>query len=226
MGSMLKRIKDMNIYIKYFSLFVISFFITLPAQGRVTYNYTTLIFLDYEQLSPIVKNSVRESRAFKYPQQGDKALEPLIHTLGLLHSRPDNDGLLKKLLPPVINELMSLNAFEKAVEKLINSAQAEVDNSELVPKIRTTALIRLNNLLRTVRPLTLENIELAKQVCKLADTNTKIPIAVKRDSRLTTMFNSTKPSDLAKKIMLWYAEKKGREDLTKNSKGCPYSKRA
>jgi len=215
----------MSLYTKHFILLVISFFLTLPAQGRVTYNYTTLIFLDYEQLNPIVRNSIKESRTHKYPEEGDKAVAPLRNTLGLLFSRPDNDGLLRKLSPSVVSELQSLGVFEDVISDLVKIAERQIDDKTLSPKVRTTALLRLNNLLLTIRPLTLDNVELAKEVCKLADSDTKIPKVVQKDSRLTTMFNSTKPTDLAKKIMLWYAEKKGKKFSSKTTKGCPYSKR-
>ena len=215
----------MSLYIKYFILLVISSFLTLPAQGRVTYNYTTLIFLDYEQLNPIVRNSIKESRTHKYPDEGDKAIAPLRNTLALLFSRPDNDGLLRKLSPSVVSELESLGVFVDVISDLIKIAEQQIDDKTLDPKVRTTALLRLNNLLLTIRPLTLDNVGLAKEVCKLADSETKIPKVVQKNSRLTTMFNSTKPTDLAKKIMLWYADKKGKKFNAKATKGCPYSKR-
>jgi len=191
----------------------------------VTYNYTTLIFLDYEQLNPIVRNSIKESREHKYPEEGDKAIAPLRNTLGLLFSRPDNDGLLRKLTPSLVSELQSLGAFEDVISDLIKTAEFQIEDKTLDPKVRTTALLRLNNLLLTIRPLTLDNIPLAKEVCTLADADTKIPKVVQKDSRLTTMFNSTKPSDLAKKIMQWYAGKKGKDYNAKKTKGCPYSKK-
>ena len=224
----------MNRCVRHFIPLVISFFIflfiSLPAQGRVTYNYTTLIFLNYEELHPIVKNSIRESRAHRYPEEDDKAIAPLKNTLSLLFSRPDNDGLLRKLTPTLISELQGLGVFEEVISDLIKNAESEIEDKTLEPKIRTTALLRLNNLLLTIRPLTLENVQLAKEVCRIADSNIKIPKAVQKHSHLTTMFNNTKPSHLAKKIMLWYAKKKGKEvQAIKSkgikSKGCPYSKK-
>jgi len=216
----------MSLFIKYFFPIVIFFFITFPAQGRVTYNYTTLRLMDYEQLNPIVRNSIKESRVHTYPEEGDKAIAPLRNTLALLFSRQDNDGLLRKLAPSLISEMQSLGVFEDVISTLIESSENQVYDKTLDPKIRTTALLRLNNLLLTIRPMTLENIALAKEVCKLADSNIKVPKVVQKDARLTTMFNSTKPTDLAKKIMLWYAKKKGKEFDAQHSKGCPYSKRA
>ena len=216
----------MNMPIKHFILLAVSFFLSLPAQGRVTYNYTTLIFLDYEQLNPIVRNSIKESRAHRYPEEGDKAIAPLRKTLGLLFSRPDRDGLLGKLTPSLVSELQSLKVFEEVISDLIKTAEKEVDDQTLDPKIRITALLRLNNLLLTIRPLILDNVELAKEVCRLADSDMKIPKDVQKNLRLTTMFNSTKPTDLAKKIILWYAKKKGKEFNAKKRSGCPYSKRA
>jgi hypothetical protein len=182
--------------------------------------------LDYEDLYPRVRNSISESREHKYPEEGDRAVAPLRNTFALILSRQDNDGLLRKLSPTLVSEIQSLGVFEEVVSDLIKIAEKEVYDKTLDPVVRTTALLRLNNLLLTIRPMTLENVELAKEVCRLADSNIKIPKEVQRDARLTTMFNSTKPTDLAKKIMLWYAEKKGKEFNAKTTKGCPYSKKA
>ena len=191
----------------------------------VTYNYTTLIFLDYETLKPIVTNSLEESRQHKYPDDGDKAVSPLSKTFKMLLSRPDNDGLLRKLSPNLVSEMNTLGVFETVVGDLLQQGQDEVADETLDPKVRTTALIMLNNLLLTVRPLTLDNTDIAKEVCQFADKNLKIPKAVQRNAKLTTMFNSTKPTDLAKKIMMWYAKKKNK-DVQAKTDGCPFSKKA
>lgn len=189
----------------------------------VTYNYTTLIFLDYENLKPIVNNSLEQSRLHNYPEEGDKAVSPLRNTLKMLLSRPDNDGLLRKLSPNVISEMNTLGVFESVVGELIQQGVNEVDDKTLDPKVRTTALIMLNNLLSTIRPLTLDNTDLAKEVCQLADKDMSIPKIVQKNAKLTTMFNTTKPTDLAKKIMNWYAKKKNKSVQAK-SDSCPFSK--
>lgn len=209
---------------KYTIAIFVSLLYTVQTFG-VTYNYTTLIFLDYENLRPIVKNSLEESRQHEYPGDGDQAVSPLRKTFKMLLSRPDNDGLLRKLSPNLISEMNTLGVFESVVGDLMQKGQDEVDNSTLDPKVRTTALIMLNNLLLTIRPLTLNNTDLAKEVCQFADKDIKIPKAVQKNSKMTTMFNSTKPTDLAKKIMMWYAKKKNK-DIQAKTDGCPFSKKA
>ncbi len=191
----------------------------------VAYNYTTLIFKDYPDLKPLVNNALRESRRFKYPQDGIKPISPLKISLKMILSRPDSDDLVSKLSPDLIGDLESMGVFETVVEELINEGRDEVFNKALSPKVRTTSLIMLNNLLLLIRPLTIDNIKLAGSVCKFADTNIKIPQEILQNSKLTTMLKGSSPTNLAKKIMLWYAKQKNRA-VQSSKKGCPFSKRA
>jgi len=191
----------------------------------VNYNYTTLIFKDYPDLKPLVRNAVRESRRFKYPRDGEKAIMPLKKSLKMVLSRPDADNLVSKLSTELISDLENMGVFEDTVDDLMNEGQEEVYNKALNPKVRVTSLIMMNNLMLLIRPLTLENAKLAKTVCKLADKEMKIPKAVLKNTELTTMLKEPSPTNLAKKVMLWYAKQKNK-DVKANQKGCPYSKRA
>lgn len=191
----------------------------------VNYNYTTLIFKDYPDLKPLVKNAVRESRRFKYPRDGERAVDPLKKSLKMILSRPDDDNLVSKLSSELISDLENMGVFEVVVADLIKEGKEEVYNKALNPKVRATSLIMMNNLLLMVRPLALENVELAKSVCKLADDEIKIPKEVLKNTELTTMLKEPSPTILAKKIMEWYAKQKNK-DVKAGNKGCPYSKKA
>ena len=83
----------------------------------------------------------------------------------------------------------------------------------------------MNNLLLMIRPLSLENTKLAKSICKLADQEMKIPKEILKNTELTTMVKEPSPTNLAKKIMQWYAQQKNK-DVQAKKKGCPFSKRA
>ncbi len=191
----------------------------------VSYNYTTLIFKDYPDLKPLVSNALRESRRFKYPQDGDKAISPLKKSLKMILSRPDSDNLVSKLSPELIQDLESMDVFTNIVQDLISEGQEEVMNEALNPKVRATSLIMLNNLLLLIRPRTLDEIPLAESVCKLADKDLKIPKDILKNTELTTMLKEGSPTNLAKKIMLWYAKQKNKE-VQSSKKGCPFSKKA
>lgn len=191
----------------------------------VNYNYTTLIFKDYPDLKPLVKNAVRESRRFKYPRDGEKAVTPLKKSLKMILSRPDDDNLISKLSTELISDLENMDVFEDVIADLITEGREDIYNKALNPKVRATSLIMMNNLLLLIRPLTLENVKLAKSVCKLADDEIKIPKEVLKNTELTTMLKEPSPTNLAKKVMNWYAKQKNKE-VEAGSKGCPYTKRA
>lgn len=218
------KIDLMRILIKQSIVFSVLFLYTTTTLA-VDYNYTTLIFKDYEDLKPLVSNALKESRRFKYPQNGNKAISPLKKSFKMLLSRPDSDNLLAKLSPEVLRDLDSMGVFPEVVQNLIEEGKATVKNDSASPKIRATALIMLNNLLLVIRPRALDEVELAKSVCKLADEELEIPKAVLKNTELTTMLKEPSPTSLAKKIMLWYAKKKNIE-VQSAKKGCPFSKKA
>lgn len=191
----------------------------------VSYNYTTLIFKDYPDLKPLVSNALRESRKFKYPRDGARATEPLKKSFKMILSRPDSDDLVSKLSPELIRDMDSMGVFHSTVEELLNEGHEEVFNKSLSPKVRATALIMLNNLLLLVRPLALDEITLAKSVCKFADKDITIPKEILKNTELTTMLKEPSPTNLAKKIMLWYAKQKNKE-VQSSKKGCPFSSKA
>lgn len=191
----------------------------------VNYNYTTLIFKDYPDLKPLIRNAVKESRRFKYPKDGEKAISPLKKSLKMVLSRPDDDNLVSKLNTELVSDLENMGVFNDVIDDMLKEAKDEVYNKALNPKVRATALIMMNNLLLMIRPLSLDNTALAKSICKLADEDMKIPKEIVKNSELTTMLKEPSPTNLAKKIMKWYAEQK-QKDVQANKKGCPFSKRA
>lgn len=209
--------------LSHFIIIVVSILYTSSTLA-VSYSYTTLIFMDYPDLKPLVGNALRESRRFKYPQDGERPVAPLKKSLKMILSRPDSDNLISKLSPDLISDLESMGVFKNVVQDLITEGKEEVFNKALNPKIRTTSLIMLNNILLLIRPLTLDDIELARTVCKLADEDLKIPKEILQNTELTTMLKEPSPTNLAKKIMLWYAKQKNKEVQSSN-KGCPFSKR-
>ncbi len=213
----------MNKIIRQF-LIVFLLFLYSTSTLAVSYNYTTLIFKDYPDLKPLVNNALSESRRFRYPQDGLRAVSPLKKSLRMLLSRPDGDNLISKLSSELIRDLESMGVFHATVDELISQGKEDVFNKALSSKVRTTSLIMLNNLLFLIRPRTLKSLPLAKSVCKLADENLKIPRKILHTAELTTMFKEVSPTNLAKKIMYWYAKQKNKK-VQSLKKGCPFSKR-
>jgi hypothetical protein len=191
----------------------------------VNYNYTTLIFKDYPDLKPLVKNALKESRRFKYPKDGDKPIAPLRKSLKMILSRPDDDNLISKLSGDLIGDLEGMGVFSRVIDELVHEGEEDVYNKALSPKVRATSLVMMNNLLLLIRPLSLEDTRLATTVCKLADKDMKIPKDILKTTELTTMLKEPSPTNLAKKVMQWYAKKK-QKNVQSKKKGCPFSKRA
>lgn len=205
-------------------LLITTLLFALPAVSK-QYDYTTLMFQDYQTLSPIVQNSLRTSRKYAYPRDGDKAIIPLKKTLKLLFSRPNSDNLASKLSGDIIDDLKSMGIYPEIIGDLLKEAEEEITDKSLGPKIRTTSMILMKNVLLEIKPEILNSKDLALHVCAIADKNIKVPKEIKQDARLNTMIRGVSPTDLARRIMFWYAEQKNKV-ANQNSKGCPLSKKS
>ncbi len=209
---------------KHFTLFlIIALFST--TSNAVQYDYTALMFKDYKALSPIVQNSLRTSRKYAYPRDGDKAIKPLRSTLKLLFSRPNDDNLASKLSGDVTEDLRSMGVYAEVIGEILEQAEQEIADKSLAPKIRTTSMILMKNILLEIKPEILSSKDLALKVCSLADKEIKIPKEIKKDAQLSTMIRGVSPTDLARRIMFWYADQKNKV-ANKNSSGCPLSKKS
>lgn len=119
---------------------------------------------------------------------------------------------------------MTMGVYTKVVGELLDQAESEIKDSGISAAERATSMLMMKNLLLEIKPRLLGSKDLAKHVCKIADKKIKIPKLIKRDNQLNTMIKGVSPSDLAKRIMYWYADQKNK-DVQANAKGCPFSKK-
>lgn len=189
------------------------------------YDYNKLRFMEYNELRQIKNTAVKTSRKFQYPRQAEKSLNPLKETLKMLLSRPNDDNLVGPLISDIESELVTLNAYEKTLQSIIDESIETINNNKLNPEYRTTAALCIKNLLLENKPKSLGNPEIAKVICKLADQKIKIPDQIQRSSMFRSLYLEKSPSDVAAKIMLWYADQK-KLKISLKSQGCPFAKQA
>lgn len=189
------------------------------------YDYNKLRFMEYNELRQIKNTAIKTSRKFQYPRQAEKAINPLKETLKLLLSRPNDDNLVSPLITDLESELETLNVYEKTLQTIIDESLETINNKKLNPEYRTTAALCINNLLLELKPKALENVEVAKVICKLADQKIKVPDDIQKSSMFRSLYLEKSPSDVAAKIMNWYAEQK-KVKVSKQAQGCPFVKRA
>ncbi len=189
------------------------------------YDYNKLRFMEYNEFRQIKNTAVNTSRKFQYPRQAEKTLTPLKETLKMLLSRPNDDNLVTSLMTDIESELETLNSYEKIIQVIIDESIASINNKKLNPEYRTTAALCINNLLLEIKPKSINNPQLARVICKLADQRLKIPSDIQKSSMFKSLYLEKSPSDVAQKIMLWYAEQK-KVKVSNQTEGCPFVKRA
>ncbi len=78
------------------------------AQAGLLYNYSQLKLKDLDQMSKIVRDKIKESST-----AGGNPAIPLKEGLQAVFSRPDDDGMIEKLITPLKSALDEHNALGK-----------------------------------------------------------------------------------------------------------------
>jgi hypothetical protein len=189
------------------------------------YDYNKLRFMEYNEFRQIKNSAINASRKFQYPRQAEQTIKPLKEALKMLYSTPNTDNLVSSLITDLESELETLNVYEKTLQDIIDESIKTINDKSLKPEFRTTAALCIKNLLLEAKPKSLKNTKVAKVICKLADNKIKIPADIQENSMYKSLYLEKSPTDVARKIMLWYADQKKIKVSYKPS-SCPFSKRA
>lgn len=205
-------------------LFIAFSFSSLFA-AEVQYDYNKLRFTEYDQLRRVKTSALNTSRKFDYKKYPNQAQTPLKEALRMFYSRPNEDNVIRSLTSDIEGDLKLMNLYEKTIRDIIDESKAIIKDKSLSTSVRATAILCINNALVEIKPQILDNVELARVVCEFADENLKVPTEIQNDTLITSMMAQTSPTNTAKKIMYWYAEKKQKK-ISKSNQGCPFSKKA
>ncbi len=176
--------------------FILCLLLSLTTYANPPQIYSKLTTKDLDEMSASVQAKIKESRK-------DEALAPLKEALVLVLSRPDEDGMVAKLFPPIRNELETNDAYEKVVDLVVDEAlQALKEPKKHKPEVQNTYLIILTNLLSELKPQTKEPESFANKVfVKIRDAEIEITDSASREYRMKVMKKLTSPSDIAAKIV-------------------------
>lgn len=178
--------------------------------------YNELQIKDYDEMSEMVNTHIRKAKglAIEKQQAGDiemgdqMAVDELAKAITLIFARPDKDNMAAKLMPSVKKELMNYNAYDETLSTVASDALVDLGNDKLPVVIRATAIFVLENLMSEIRPQLGDNEEYRNIVSKIAVAKIKVAKDVRNHRKLTGMYETTSPSDTAKKLLKPYKKKK------------------
>ena len=167
------------------------------AHAGLLYNYSQLALKDLDQMSKLVNDNVRESKKSK----SGKAV-PLKEALQAVYSRPNDDGMIDKVIAPLRSNLDELTLYETTLNQLTEEAINALKNPRAFkPVIQNTYLIFLENLLSEIKPLVSKDIFAKKLAERVRDAKIVVSKEALKEFRLRAMKSVVSPSDLAEQIL-------------------------
>lgn len=194
-------------------IFFIIIILGATSQAGLLYTYHQLTLKDLDQMSSLVKNKIKESKA----AYSGKSV-PLKEALQSVFSRPNSDDMISKVMDQLRYHLDQEEAYEKVFEELIQEALNALTNTKNFKKdVQVTYAIFLENFISEFKPdLTAENFEM-KMIKKIADSKIELTKDARKERQLRLMSEGSSPSELAKKVIQDY-EKRKEEELKNKEK--------
>ncbi len=189
------------------------------ASAQLKFNYSNLILKDLEQMGQYVSSKLKT-----YEQDTTSTL-PLKDAVEYVFSRPDDDGLIDKLLPPVRQQLAAAEEWHKVLVQLTNACiTITKDPDKHKVREQITALVMLENIIAEVKPDAKEAGLERDLLKKIADADISVSRKARSERKLRSMKGFRSPSEIAERVLdelddtLAQEKKKAKEETKKKEK--------
>lgn len=160
-------------------------------------SYKSLATLDLDQMSDLVQVKLNE-----YSKQNN--LQALREAAMIVLARPDDDGMVEKILSTVRNPLEEEGQWQPTVEALVRQGVETLQNSEASQTDQVTSGVILENIIAEFKPLYIKQAQTGgfetSIIDFIADSNISYSKNASRERGLYLMRNNLNPSQIAKKI--------------------------
>lgn len=180
--------------------FFVTIILSFAVNAGLLYTYNQLTVKDLDQMNAMVKNKLKEAKA-----TDSGKVVPLKEGLQAIFSRPNNDDMIEKILPPLRTALDQEEAREKVYSELVTEATNALKNTKNFKKeVQVTYAIFLENIISEFKPgLQKDSFEF-KMIKKIADSEIELTKDAQKDRRLRLMQESASPSAIAVRVLADY----------------------
>lgn len=198
---------------KYIFTFTVAFLTSLSSGAGLLYNYSQLALKDLDQMSKIIQDKTKESKKEK---GGDKII-PLKEAFQAVYSRPNEDGMIEKIVSPLKNNLNEMQMYEKVVQKLVSEAIGALSNTKpFSPVVQVTYWVFLENMVSEMKPQVDQPFE-SSVLTKIRDAKIELTPAAKKERLLRMMKQAKSPSELAGEILEDLQKRKAQEEAARKA---------
>ncbi len=177
-------------------------FMTQSASAGLLYTYHQLALKDLDAMTKFVQSKVKESK-----KSSSGKVVPLKEAYQAVMSRPDDDGLIEKVIGPLRNELEDMDEKERITQDLIQEALNALQNTKnFKADVQVTYWIFLENTIADLK----QNLTSAEDVAssfehrmlqKIAKAKIEITDKAKQERTLRVMKSTISPSEVSAKIL-------------------------
>ncbi len=148
-------------------------------------------------MSELVQQKVKESK-----KSSSGKTVPLKEALQAVYSRPNEDGMIEKVIAPLRNELDEHDAWEKVLNELTVEAIDVVRHPKAFkPIVQVTYAIFLENVLLDMKPFAVKPGFERNMVQKIKDAKLEVSKEASAERVRRMMKSGISPSDLAEQIL-------------------------
>lgn len=203
-----------------FFLTICSFVFCFQAQAGLLFNYSQLATKDLDEVNKMITEKIQESK-----KTSSGKVVPLKEALQAVYARPNDDGMIEKVVAPLRSNLDELEAWEKTLSQLTDEAINALKNPRAFkPVVQVTYTVFLENLLSEIKPY-LKPVGFERKIVeRIRDAKIEITKEAFNERKLRTMKSTVSPSELATKILTADAEKalkEGKELTLEEEKTAP-----
>lgn len=184
---------------------LVSLLFVLSAQSvsaGLLFTYHQLALKDLDAMTKFVQSKVKESK-----KASSGKVVPLKEAYQAVMSRPDDDGLIEKVVGPLRNELEDLDEKERITEDLIQEAINALTNTKnFKPDVQVTYWIFLENTIADLKQSVTGSSDSQssfehRMLEKIAKAKLEITDKAKQERTLRVMKSTISPSEVSAKIL-------------------------
>lgn len=192
---------------------VLAAFLLVGATSEAKFQkYAELQVKDLDDMMKIVNESIRKSKQLAIQAQKDnpdddsedldaEAVAELKEAVKLVLSRPNKDNLLSNLMMPLRRELQQYEAYEAVMTQVVDIGIKGVTDTSLNAAQKATMHFVLTNAISEMKPEIGQKPAFRQAVERIRDSKLEISPDVKRDLKMTSMYELKSPSEVAKNVL-------------------------
>lgn len=178
------------------STLVLTVFLNDAVAGLL-FTYHQLAVKDLDQMNGLVAQKLTESK-----KSTDGKHVPLKEVLQAIYSRPNEDGMIDKVVAQVRSGLEEQEMYEKVIQQLTDEAINALKNPKnFKPDVQVTYAVFLENIMSELKPRLKEDGFERRLMLKIQNSEIEITKQAKNERIVRMMKNPISPSETAKLIL-------------------------